>query len=272
MRRQPRLPTQALVNAVTPCLLRSLLPRAYRCAQPGQQQGRRFPSFSSERALSMWLVLVSGFLTEVVQQIHSLRARGVRLFHFSSASGSDANALRRSVGTSWTTPVAISSRLFAIVPSLRRRRSLVPFHGPSPSSQGRRSVFRRLSAAPAETIDSCSPRRIARRPRQVVQIERWFDHPVERYGDPTEISSETPGWPLARRAPFRCAMTHGAAVQRSGPSAHDTVRFPEQAGRVLWYCGVSRLIWCSPRDLFPGPPPYSPVSFPLLPGCPGAPC
>lgn len=99
----------------------------YRCGQPGQQQGRRFPSFNSEHTLSIWLALVSGFLTDVVQQIHSLRASGVRLFHLRRAFGSQVNAFRRSVGTSCTTPVAISWCLFAIGAPFERCLN-DPFH------------------------------------------------------------------------------------------------------------------------------------------------
>ena len=42
---------------------------------PGQQHGRRIPSLSSEHTLFTCCRLVSSFLTEMVQQIHSLRAR-----------------------------------------------------------------------------------------------------------------------------------------------------------------------------------------------------
>ena len=48
---------------------------AHRCGQPGQQHGRRIPSLSSEHTLFTCCRLVSSFLTEMVQQIHSLRAR-----------------------------------------------------------------------------------------------------------------------------------------------------------------------------------------------------
>src|SRR5215475_487203 len=80
--------------------------------QPNQQQGRRMPSFSSLRTLSTCCFLVSGFLTESVQQIHSLRARGVRSSHIASASVSEARVFRKSSGNSWTTPPEIS--LFVI--------------------------------------------------------------------------------------------------------------------------------------------------------------
>ena len=76
----------------------------YRWGQPGQQQGLRIPSFNSEHILSTCCLLVSGFFTEMTQQIHSLRASGVMSSHLARASRSEARALRRSAGTLWTTP------------------------------------------------------------------------------------------------------------------------------------------------------------------------
>ena len=66
------------------------------------------PSLSSVRILSTCCLLVSGFFTEIVQHIHSLRARGVRSSHIASASASDARIFRTSSGKSWTTPPEIS--------------------------------------------------------------------------------------------------------------------------------------------------------------------
>jgi len=80
---------------------------AYRCPHPGQQQGRRIPSFSCEHTLATCCLLVSGFFTEIVQQIHSLRASGVISSHFSRAARSAISALRKSAGTLCTTPLAI---------------------------------------------------------------------------------------------------------------------------------------------------------------------
>src|SRR5256885_12769114 len=54
---------------------------SFRCVQPNQQHGRRFPSSSSERNRWMCWLLVSAFLGQSTQQIHSLRARGVRSSH-----------------------------------------------------------------------------------------------------------------------------------------------------------------------------------------------
>jgi hypothetical protein len=78
-----------------------------RWMQPGQQQGLRIPSLSSERTLSTCCFLVSGFLTEMVQQIHSLRASGVISSHFARAAGSVVSAFRKSAGTLCTVPLEI---------------------------------------------------------------------------------------------------------------------------------------------------------------------
>ena|SRR5271154_1482950 len=80
---------------------------AHRCGQPGQQHGRRIPSFSSEHTLSTCCRLVSSLLTEMVQQIHSFRASGVMSSQAASAFTSDASAIRRSAGRSCTTPPEI---------------------------------------------------------------------------------------------------------------------------------------------------------------------
>src|SRR5207248_2277219 len=74
------------------------------------------PSLSSARTLSTCCLLVSGFLTEIAQHIHSLRARGVRSSHEALASASEARVFRKSSGNSWTTPPDIS--LLVIVISL----------------------------------------------------------------------------------------------------------------------------------------------------------
>jgi len=79
-----------------------------RWGQPAQQQGRRFPSLSSVRTLSIRLRLVSGFLASSTQQIHSLRASGVMSSHSASAALSAVRVFRKSAGTPCTTPVAIS--------------------------------------------------------------------------------------------------------------------------------------------------------------------
>lgn len=56
----------------------------------------------------MCCLLVSGFLTEITQQIHSLRASGVISSHFASAAGSEMRTFRRSAGTVCTAPAEIA--------------------------------------------------------------------------------------------------------------------------------------------------------------------
>lgn len=85
-----------------------------RWIQPYQQQGRRMPSFSSVRTLSTCSLLVSGFFTEIAQQIHSLRASGVRSSHTASAVASEVRVSRKSSGNSWTTPPEITFSVIVI--------------------------------------------------------------------------------------------------------------------------------------------------------------
>ncbi len=75
-----------------------------RCGQPGQQHGLRMPSMSSERTRSTCCILVSGFFTEMVQQIHSLRASGVMSSHAASARGEARSAFLKSAGNVCTVP------------------------------------------------------------------------------------------------------------------------------------------------------------------------
>ena len=79
-----------------------------RWIQPSQQHGRRTPSFSSLVVRLTCSFLVSSFLTKVIQQIHSLRASGVRASQATSAFESEIKASRKSVGTSCTTPLEIT--------------------------------------------------------------------------------------------------------------------------------------------------------------------
>ena len=89
-----------------------------RCGQPGQQQGLRFPSLRLEQPYAMRRVLVSTVFADWIQQIHSLRARGVMSSHVSNAFASEVSALLRSAGRSWTTPPEISFSLRAWLMSL----------------------------------------------------------------------------------------------------------------------------------------------------------
>jgi len=52
----------------------------------------------------MCCLLVSGFFTEVTQQIHSLRASGVISSHFARAAESEMRTFRKSAGTRCTAP------------------------------------------------------------------------------------------------------------------------------------------------------------------------
>src|SRR5713226_2918742 len=75
-----------------------------RWMQPSQQHGRRFPSSSSDCNRWMCWLLVSSFFGQSTQQIHSLRARGVRSCHAARAFGVAIKTRLRSTGTVWTTP------------------------------------------------------------------------------------------------------------------------------------------------------------------------
>src|SRR2546422_164067 len=77
---------------------------SFRCVQPSQQHGRRFPSSSSDRTRWMCWLLVSAFFGQTTQQIHSLRARGVRSSHAARALGVAIKTRLKSIGTVWTTP------------------------------------------------------------------------------------------------------------------------------------------------------------------------
>lgn len=66
--------------------------------QPAQQQGRRFPSFSSSVSLLICSFLVSSFLTEIIQQIHSFLASGVISFHAARTAESETMIFRKSDG------------------------------------------------------------------------------------------------------------------------------------------------------------------------------
>src|SRR5258708_14581114 len=52
----------------------------------------------------MCCLLVSGLLTEMTQQIHSLRASGVISSHFARAAGSEMRTFRKFAGTACTAP------------------------------------------------------------------------------------------------------------------------------------------------------------------------
>jgi hypothetical protein len=70
--------------------------------------GQRIPSLSSVRTRSTCCLLVSGFLTEITQQIHSLRASGVISSHFSPAAASEMRTFRKSAGTLCAAPAELA--------------------------------------------------------------------------------------------------------------------------------------------------------------------
>ena len=98
-----------------------LIGLSVRCIQPYQQHGRRMPSLSSVRTRSTCCLLVAGFFTEIAQQIHSLRARGVSSSHEALASASAARVFRKSSGNSWTTPPEMSLLVLVIRLSYYKR-------------------------------------------------------------------------------------------------------------------------------------------------------
>ncbi len=79
---------------------------------PGQQQGRRFPSAISVYVRLMRCALVSGFLASSIQQINSLRAKGVISSHAASDAGRATSFSRKSEGILCTTPPEI---LFIVI-------------------------------------------------------------------------------------------------------------------------------------------------------------
>src|SRR5437588_11737060 len=87
------------------------------------------PSLSSVRTRSTCCLLVAGCFTEIAQQIHSLRARGVRSSHAASASASEARVFRKSSGNSWTTPPEMSLLVIVIRLSYYKIASLARIAG-----------------------------------------------------------------------------------------------------------------------------------------------
>ncbi len=91
---------------------------------------------SSSLTLRIRLSLVSGFLASSTQQIHSLRASGVRPSHSSSTAPSATRAFLKSGGSSCTTPADIffSDMAYAdsppeFSPTLKRTISAISFSG-----------------------------------------------------------------------------------------------------------------------------------------------
>jgi preprotein translocase subunit SecG len=86
-----------------------------RWGQPAQQQGRRIPSASFARVLWIRRLLVSGFLADSIQQIHSLRASGVISSHAVRAAGVAMRVLRKSAGILCTILLVISFGMNLII-------------------------------------------------------------------------------------------------------------------------------------------------------------
>ena len=75
-----------------------------RCGQPGQQQGRRLPAWSSWTARLILRLRVVACLAEMTQQIHSFRASGVRSFQAALVVASAPRASLKSAGVLCTGP------------------------------------------------------------------------------------------------------------------------------------------------------------------------
>lgn len=75
-----------------------------RCGQPGQQQGRRLPAWSSSTARLILRLRVAPCLAEMIQQIHSFRASGVRSFQAALVAVFEPTALHKSAGVLCTGP------------------------------------------------------------------------------------------------------------------------------------------------------------------------
>src|SRR5437667_3325953 len=82
-----------------------------RWMQPSQQHRRRFPSNSSDCNRWMCWLLVSAFFGQSTQQIHSLRARGVRSSHPARTFGLAIRTRLKSTGAVCTTPPEIALEL-----------------------------------------------------------------------------------------------------------------------------------------------------------------
>ena len=90
------------------------------CGQPAQQHGLRIPPFSLESDFSIRIFLVSAFLPEMTQQIHSLRASGVISFQIALAEEA-LMAFRKSSGTLCIVPI-----MFFLTINLSKELSSLP--------------------------------------------------------------------------------------------------------------------------------------------------
>src|SRR2546421_4288228 len=79
-----------------------------RWMQPSQQHGRRFPASRSDRNRSTCWLLVSAFFGQSTQQIHSLRATGVRVSHAARTFGLAIRTRLKSTAAGCSTPPEIA--------------------------------------------------------------------------------------------------------------------------------------------------------------------
>lgn len=236
-----------------------------RWRQPGQQQGRRFPSISSVRALSIRRALVFGFFAESIQHSHSLRARGVIFSHAASAFGSEVRGLRKSGGTLCTTPEAISFLVIAS-PILPEISSPVQHRAHSLSIHHDRCVRLgqlRLANVAGQNVSAVVQRCFHHLPadrslRAAVAIQpnriEWLPHflassPISAMPSLMNIcpAAEPAADTLAafRHLPEQCALSDAGCLQPLPQSSHRADRTDDVQNRVVWplpswsCCGVS---------------------------------
>lgn len=80
----------------------------YRCTHPAQQHGRRFPRVRFSHIIFILRSLVSDFLADSIQHIHSLRASGVISSHTVCTTKLLVRIFCKSAGNLCTTPPEIS--------------------------------------------------------------------------------------------------------------------------------------------------------------------
>src|SRR5206468_13045024 len=102
---------EALLRVLSTQRTEGLSSLSLRWMQPSQQHGLRFPSNSSDCNRWMCWLLVSAFFGPSTQQIHSLRARGVRSSHAARTFGLAIRTRLKSTGTVCTTPPEIALEL-----------------------------------------------------------------------------------------------------------------------------------------------------------------
>ena len=99
---------------------------AMRTSGPAARSAHAFSHFIKTDYYARFLV--SSFLADVTQHIHSLRAGGVMLAHTFVTIGSDSIAFRKAIGILWTVPEAIACRAMvsSSVPSIIRSANSAP--------------------------------------------------------------------------------------------------------------------------------------------------